>query len=180
MNPTAHNWLLSGILLSLAVFCANLGALPDDRKQPIHITSNSFKHDGKTGETMYTGDVYLTQGSIKLTAENIIMRSTPEGELISIIAKGNPADFEQKPKADKPKIVGNAKTITYTTASNSVTLVGNAQIKQGKQMKMNSEFIEYLADTEQVKANTSNGSGSDIKSESSRVNIIIPPRNNKI
>lgn len=174
MIPRPHKTLIFISLIWLTITNThNLYALTEDRDQPIHITSKSFKHDGKTGKTIYSGDVHLTQGSIKLAAEHITMLSTPDGDLISIVAEGNPANFEQKPKVEKAKVIGNAKTITYSSKLNSITLVGNAHIQQGEQMRMTSEFIEYLADTDQVKANTS----SDINNNASRVNIIIPPNN---
>ncbi len=139
----------------------------------MHITSNAFKHDGKTGKTVYTGDVKLNQGSIKLEANRIEMQTSKGGDLISLIAQGNTAYFEQQPKPDKEKISGRANTITYTAKTNTVTLKGNARIKQGEQMMMESDFIEYLADSDQVRANPTTNKSTD---KPSRVNIVIPPR----
>lgn len=163
-----HTFMVLFMLISPATL-----SLENDREQPIHIKAEAFKHDGKSRRTLYSGNVELVQGSIKLKADSISMLSTDKGELISIEAKGNRATFEQKPKPDKARIFGQAKVITYITDANAITLKGQAEIRQGEQMKMKSDIIEYLVDSEQVKANSLQP---DNKTMDSRVNIVIPPR----
>src|SRR5690554_524911 len=72
-------------------------ALPSDQQQPIEIFSNSAKHDNKTGQSSYLGDVIIHQGSIKLEADRVnIQRETAVVE-----ATGLPAYFQQQPDADQ-------------------------------------------------------------------------------
>ena len=43
-------------------------ALPTDREQPIRVQADSAELDDKQGVAVYRGDVVVTQGSMKLTA----------------------------------------------------------------------------------------------------------------
>ncbi|MCY4044665.1 MAG: lipopolysaccharide transport periplasmic protein LptA [Cellvibrionales bacterium] len=154
-------------------------ALDSDRSQPINITSDSFQHEGKSGKTVYLGDVNLHQGSFMLKANRLEVFTDEGGNLKEIKAFGTPATFEQQPKADKEKVKGQAKLITYDTIKNEINLIGNARVNQGRQLKMESEHIEYLADSEQVRANPNQSSSNTPEKEKSRVNIVIPPQVHK-
>lgn len=155
-------------IFSLCLSAASF-TLQSDRDQPINISADNLKYDGNSGTTIYQGNVKLKQGSIKLNASGVTVRTREDGKLVSITATGKQAYFEQKPKPDKDTIQGYANKIIYTTADNKIQLLGEAKLQQGNQLKMESDQLEYLIDQEQLQANKGNNKSS------SRVNIVIPP-----
>lgn len=167
------------LFIGLLGFNTTLRALDSDQNHPINITSDSFKYEGKSGKTVYLGDVNLNQGSFNLKANRLEVFTDSDGDLKEIKAFGTPATFEQKPRPDKEKVKGEAKMITYDAKNNEINLIGKARVNQGNQLKMESEHIEYLADSEQVRANPNHSSKTTPGKEKSRVNIVIPPQKPK-
>ena len=55
----------AALILSL-VPALHVAGLPDDRDQPIHITADQALRDEKQGKTVYSGNVHMTQGSLKI------------------------------------------------------------------------------------------------------------------
>ena len=69
-----------------------------------------------------------------------------------------------------------AEKIHYDRANNILTLKGNAHMAQGNKIEMQSDFIEYLANSEEVSAKASLSASSS----SSRVNILYRHSLNKL
>ena len=70
MNNSAFAALL-GLLLSSFWIASAAWPLDSDREQPIQITADSAIRDEIAGETRYEGNVVLTQGSLKITADRL-------------------------------------------------------------------------------------------------------------
>lgn len=146
--------------------------LENKQQLPIEISSSYFKHNGKKNQTLYEGEVKLKQGNMELNADAIEIKSTAEGSIISIEARGNLAHFEHSfTEPNKPPILGQAQHIYYDKTNNILILKGNAEMAQGSKIQMESDFIEYLADVEEVRAKGQSSAGHS----QGRVNIIIPP-----
>ena len=56
------------MLLALPIYSH---ALPSDANQPIKLLADKATYSERTGVTSYSGSVIITQGSLKLTADNI-------------------------------------------------------------------------------------------------------------
>ena len=102
--------LLSVTLFVLAcIWTGHAAALSSDREQPIELEADSAHIDERTGVSVYTGNVKLTQGSTRLLADRLTVERGEDGN--RVVAEGQPATFSQQPD-DKPKPVeGLAKTI---------------------------------------------------------------------
>ena len=61
------------ILLGLGAALGSVSAwaLPNDQQQPIRIQADDAQLDDKNGVATYTGDVIITQGSMKVTGNKV-------------------------------------------------------------------------------------------------------------
>ncbi len=164
-------------------------ALKSDKSQPInvHADHGDFQSDPKdnsNGTGVYTGNVVITQGSIKLTAKRAVLHVL-NNELDTADVTGDPATFEQQPD-NGAMVHGTAKEITYDASKNELMLITDAQLSQAvdqlltskqpgaapkttpAERLMSADRIRYETDTQRVVAKA----GSDEQ----RVHISFPPK----
>lgn len=72
-----------------------------DKTLPVDIQSDSAHFDEKTGETLYEGNVTVTQAGHELRSDTLTIHRTREGKIDHIIATGNPAYFVTRKKIEK-------------------------------------------------------------------------------
>ena len=71
------------VVVSALMLPAYTHALDSDREQPIQIVADVAIRDEIAGETRYEGNVVLTQGSLKITADELtILHSTEDADRI--------------------------------------------------------------------------------------------------
>jgi lipopolysaccharide export system protein LptA len=157
-------------LLTLFVVALHAHGLDSDRNQPIQITADVAVRDEGRGETRYEGNVVLTQGSLRISADTLSIRHGA-AEADKIIATGQPATLVQQPTVDQAPVDASAKRIEYIRSSDLVRLIDNARIAQdGSTLSGNQ--IDYLVTQRTVRAaGTPGAEGAD------RVEVIIPPEN---
>ncbi|ARN74861.1 lipopolysaccharide transport periplasmic protein LptA [Oceanicoccus sagamiensis] len=154
--------------LVLALLHQTSMALPEDSKLPINIQSDRASQKTNTdGEiTEYFGNVLMTQGSLKISGDHIVVRSKNR-KVISIVALGKPAHFEQQSDPAKAPIKADANKLDYRLKQDTVILSDNASIEQNG-TTVTGQKIEYNIASEQVKAQGG-------KDESSRVQMVLIP-----
>lgn len=154
------------VLLSVVLFSSNSIALESDFDQPIHVSSVKQHAQMKTNTIVFSDEVVLTQGSIKITADKLtVIRGTqPNHEIM--IAEGNLATFYQTQDDGKP-LDAEAKVLHYDVAKGKLTLTTNAQIKQLDSQINGSEII-YFLNSEEFNVTTD-------KATSERVKTIFLP-----
>lgn len=161
------------LMFSLIVTVAfKVSALPDDSKQRINIQADSASQvSAEQGEkTEYFGDVQITQGSLKINGEHVVILSEireQKRQITSIVATGNPAMFEQQSSIDKAPVKAQANKLDYRLNSDTVILSVDACIEQDA-ATVSGERIEYNIAAEQIKASSGNDA-------SSRVNMVLLP-----
>jgi lipopolysaccharide export system protein LptA len=143
-------------------------ALPEDAHQAIHITADSATRNDKTGITIYSGDVILTQGSMKITGKSLELRQTKKA-VTSIIAKGSLAQFQQRPAADKEITHAYGKVLDYNIRTKELEITGQAKVSQGTDSFSGNRIIYDM------KKSTVNAFG-DNSSKGERVQMIIQPK----
>ena len=100
----ATRWLSAWLLLLAATYAS---ALDSDREQPIQIEADEAVRDERVGETRYEGNVVLTQGSLRITADRIAIRHDAKGA-DAILATGQPARLVQQPAPEQAPEIGRA------------------------------------------------------------------------
>lgn len=147
--------LLVSALLSL---CLSQGAwaLPDDNQQDIIIKSKRFKQQVLTkGEkTEYFGDVVMSQGSMQIVGDHVIIHSL-DHQATRIIAVGKPATFQQQSAGDQAPVIAKGNKIVYQLEAQTLVLTGSASIEQ-QGSNVSGKRILYNINTEQVQASGGN------------------------
>lgn len=168
--PSAHNSLLLAVTAAW-ILCANPAhALPEDRNQPIEIQANSADRNSKTGVTTYTGNVEIKQGSIRITANSVVLSSYKD-ELTYMTAIGKPASYSQQLTGSGDVVDAKANQINFDVHKDIVVLDGSGVLRQ-KGGSISGEHIEYDIKSEHVKALAAeNGSADNNK----RITVVIPP-----
>ena len=162
----ANRLLLAWLLLAAPY----VGALDSDRDQPIQIEADEAVRDEMVGETRYEGNVVLTQGSLRITADRIAIRHDDKGA-DAILAAGQPATLIQQPTPEQAPVEASALRIEYRRAEDLVRLIDDAKIKQDGST-LSGDHIDYIVSKRTVKAAGNTGSGGD-----RRVEVVIPPEN---
>ncbi len=167
-QPYAPNLFSRAVLLVLCGISMSLTpaqALPSDQNQPVSLEADRATYNERTGITTYTGNVLITQGSIRIEADSIVVNLTSNRSIKDATAKGRPARFQQQISSDKGLARGEGQSVLYDAQAGLVTLTGNALLSQdGARFSGNS--IRYSITQGDIEAlgNTQN-----------RVKIVIPP-----
>ncbi|WP_040261796.1 lipopolysaccharide transport periplasmic protein LptA [Pseudomonas massiliensis] len=159
--------------LGAALGSVNALALPTDRNQPIHIQSDDAQLDDKQGVAVYTGDVVITQGSMKITGNKVTVTRAANGDVDVFTAVGNLAYYEQKPAVDKPIVQAYAVTIQYFASQDRIVLIDKAKvINDGN----TSEGEKIVYDTVRQVVNAGRATGSKLTAPRPRIDMVIQPK----
>lgn len=102
------------------------GGLQQDTSLPVEVTSDSLSVDQASGAAVFTGTVMAKQGDMRLTADNIRVEYTADGEGIDrLIATGNVTLVS-------PTDAAEASEAVYTIASGTVVMTGDVLLTQGR------------------------------------------------
>ncbi|WP_028023127.1 lipopolysaccharide transport periplasmic protein LptA [Enterovibrio calviensis] len=151
----------------LMLVSSNALALSTDAEQPIYIDSDSQNLDMTTNTVIFTGNVYLRQGSIRLNADKVVVTRPSGEEGAEIIdAYGKPATFEQT-MDDGKKINGEAFDLRYETIKSFLTMTNKAVLTQEGGNQVEGQKITYNIEKQLLVAESD---------ESSRVTTVLQPQ----
>jgi lipopolysaccharide export system protein LptA len=148
-----------------------------DRDKPIEIEADTMTVDDTKSISTYTGDVILTQGTLKIQADELIVREDSQGFQHST-SIGKPTTFRQKMEAEDSFVEGYALRIEYDGHMDKVYLYENAMVKRGNDTVWG-DYIMYDANSEfaQALSISKNKNGKLIKKGRTRA-IIKPKKDN--
>ena len=126
---------------TLALACACLGASSavlaekTDRDMPTQIEANKMSADDARRMTIFEGSVILTRGTIRLTADRVVVHQDSEGFQFAT-ATGKPARFRQRQDPKPPEtegvwLEGEALRMEMDDRSGKIELYDNAHVKRG-------------------------------------------------
>ncbi|HYN53752.1 MAG TPA: lipopolysaccharide transport periplasmic protein LptA [Methylotenera sp.] len=166
---------LTSLMLSSAIlgFSAYTFAESADRDKPIDLEADSVKVDDAKQISTYSGNVILTQGTLVIHADKLIVREDKEGFQHST-SLGNPTTFKQKREGKNEYMEGSAQRIEYDGRMDKVQLYTKAWVKRGEDI-VHGDYISYDANAEYAEVIGGNKSNSS----SGRVRAIIQPKNKK-
>jgi lipopolysaccharide export system protein LptA len=139
----------------------SVAALSTDKDKPMEIEADRVDVDEKAGYSTFSGNVIITKGSIRLTAENVVVHQKND-TLHKVIAKGKPAKYKHRPDGKKEDVHAQANTIEYFNQKNLVHLISNAKIIQGKDT-FTGDRIDYDANKDVILARSSPESKQRVK-----------------
>ncbi len=128
MKLTHKSFILASLLMALPFSAL---ALKNDTNQPIDIDSENQSLDMENNVVTFTDNVVITQGSILIKAQKVVITRAPEksGKKDIVEAFGNPVTFHQILDNGKP-VDGQANKVRYDLSTEFLTLSGNAKLKQ--------------------------------------------------
>lgn len=154
--------------------------LSSDKDQPIEVEADTAELDDLKNRSIYTGNVIVTQGSIRMTGDKMTVYHTEDDELDTLIMEGKPATYRQLPDDSDVYDEAEALTIEYYELQNLVILIEEAEVRQ-ESMTMTGDRIDYDTELSQVKAQSKARATAetDAPGESGRVKVILKKQKDK-
>ncbi len=139
----------------------------NDKNKPIFLESDSAKWDEESQKSTYRGNVVVTQGSMLLTGDLLIVTSK-NNEINEMIITGNKSTYKQKTKNGKI-VNGEALKIQYFVEQSKIIFLNQAVLIQSNNI-VKSDKIIYKTDNENIMAGDKGGK--------SRVKMTLEPKKN--
>jgi lipopolysaccharide export system protein LptA len=170
MNRSANNAALFGLLF--LAWSGLLHAENADRNKPIHLESDRVFIDDLRQISVFEGKVQLTQGTLSIQAEKIVVTQDDQGYK-HCTATGRTASFRQKHEGSDDYVEGYGERIEYDTRAETVDFYGQARVKR-EQDDVHGDHISYSTRTEvfQVSGDPDQADGPN----RGRVHAVIQPR----
>lgn len=143
--------LFSPLLIFFCTFTlhTHAWAKSTDNNAPVHIEADQMEMREKEDISIYTGDVEITKGSIKITGDKIYIKNK-DGTLYSIKIDGSPATFYQLNDLNEA-ISAQSHKMEYLAKEGKLELKKNAVLEKNKN-RFSSEHIIYDTLKDIVKA----------------------------
>jgi lipopolysaccharide export system protein LptA len=126
--------VLALVVLLLGVCCqAPTWAEKADRSKPMSIEADQpGSVDLQRQVVIFNGNVDISQGTMQLKAERVELRERPDGyrEAKAIGSAAAPASFRQKRDGVDETVEGVAERIEFDARTDTLRLVGNAQVRR--------------------------------------------------
>jgi lipopolysaccharide export system protein LptA len=148
-----HRTLSRLLLLFSLLFTGSLSALTCDSQQPIEIVSQRQSLELNSHRMIFSGQVVITQGSIKIRADRVVVtRVNNQSGQEQVEATGTPATFYQLLEDQQP-VTGSSQTIHYHAQKGSLILQQQARLKL-RDNQIQSDRITYDLARQRVEADS--------------------------
>jgi lipopolysaccharide export system protein LptA len=161
------------IVVALGALCSPAGAEKADKDKPINVEADRVSIDDAKKISVFEGNVVLTQGTLVMRADRMIVREDPQG-FSHGTAYGNPVTFRQKRDGVDEYIEGEALRVEYDGKAERVEMFDRAQMKRGAD-EVRGSYISYDQPTEVYKVLGRHDAAAD-KTAAGRVRAIIQPK----
>ena len=169
------------LLVALGV-TGTVGAETADRDKPIQVEAQKGSYNDLKQAGVFSGDVIVTKGTIRVTGEKVELRKDPEGYEHAVVtgAAGQLARFRQRRDPTKAGteeyIEGRAERIEYDGRAETIKLVTRAQLIRLENDQQRDELRGNLI-TYDSRSTEYNVDGTASPGPDGRVRAIIAPRN---
>jgi len=165
--------LLVSCLLTL--FALPAFAEKADKDKPIEIEADTVTVNDAKKVSVYTGNVIVTQGSLMIKADKLVVREDESGFQHSS-SYGNPTTFKQKREGKDEYMEGSAQRIEYDGRMDKVQLFTKAWVKRADDI-VHGDYIMYDANAEYSEVIGGGPKSATSASPTGRVKAIIQPKN---
>ena len=117
-----------------------------DRTKPVNVEADKLTMDDNKKESVFEGNVTLTQGTLMLKADRIVVKQDAQGFNYGF-AYGKPAYFRQKREGLDEYIEGFSERLEYDGRKDKMQMFTNAEIRKGID-EVKGDYISYDAVTE--------------------------------
>ena len=170
---------LARALACAALACAMIAppavwAERSDREKPVNLEADRVDLDDAKKEAVFEGNVTLTQGTLLIKADKIIVKQDADGFQYGI-AYGSPAHFRQKREGFDDFIEGFSERLEYDGKADKVQLFTNARIQRGRD-EVRGDYIAYNAITEFFQVIGGGKTAATPGNPQGRVRAVIQPK----
>jgi lipopolysaccharide export system protein LptA len=151
-----------------------VGAERADLDKPVNLEADRVDLDDAKKEAVFVGNVTLTQGTLTIKADKIIVKQDASGFQYGI-AYGNPAHFRQKREGSDEYIEGFSERLEYDGKADKVQMFTNARIQHGGD-EVRGDYISYDAVTEFFQVIGGGKSAATGGNPQGRVRAVIQPK----
>jgi lipopolysaccharide export system protein LptA len=130
--------------------------------------------DDTKKESVFEGNVVVTQGTLQLRGDRILVRQDAEGFSYGI-AWGRPATFRQRRDGVDEYIEGFAERLEFDGRKDLLQMFNAARLTKGGD-EVRGDYISYNATTEFFQVNGSAGSAQAQGGGAGRVRAVIQPK----
>jgi len=145
-----------------------------DREQPVNLEADRVDLDDAKKEAVFEGNVTLTQGTLMIKADKIIVKQDADGFQYGI-AYGSPAHFRQKREGFDDFIEGFSERLEYDGKADKVQMFTNARIQRGRD-EVRGDYISYNAITEFFQVIGGGKTAATPGNPQGRVRAVIQPK----
>lgn len=152
-----------------------------DSQQPMEIRADrSGSADLLKQVSRFEGHVVITQGTLRITAERVEVRQTPEGYYLATAwgSPGAPVSYRQKREGLDEYVEGQAQRVEYDGKTEVLRLIGQALVRRMAGPRTLDEItgarITWNHASEQFSAE---GGSADAAGSDARVRAVLAPRN---
>jgi len=126
-----------------------------DRSQPVNIEANKVTVDDRNKVHVFEGDVILTQGTLTIRGDKVVVTQDVEGFQKGVATAGGAglARFRQKREGKPDFVEGEAERIEYDSKTEKAKLFNRAWVKSAGD-EVRGQYIEYDGYTENYLVNT--------------------------
>lgn len=167
--------LFSVILLLGLLFAGPVLAERADRDKPVHLEADRATVENATRTSVFTGNVVLTQGTLIIRAEKMVVKEDSSG-FRHATAFGDPVSFRQKRDGRDEYIEGWSERMEYDGKADKVQLFKKARLKRGPD-EVEGDYISYDAVSEFFQVTGNNEKTGTQANPAGRVRVVIQPKN---
>ncbi|NRB03096.1 MAG: lipopolysaccharide transport periplasmic protein LptA [Rhodobacteraceae bacterium] len=111
------------------------GTTPQDTSAPVEATSDELFVDEQTGSAVFSGDVVIAQGELRLSAQRVEVSYVQDQDQIDRIEATGGVTLVSGPDA------AEAETAFYDMTARIITMRGNVLMTQGQQVLSGEELV---------------------------------------
>jgi lipopolysaccharide export system protein LptA len=161
-------------LILLAALPCSVHAELSDRDKPVNLEADRLTMDDKKKESVFEGNVTMTQGTLMLRADRVVVRQDAEGFNFAL-AWGRQAYFRQKREGLDEYIEGYSDRMEYDGKQDKVQLFTNARVSKGVD-EVRGDYISYDAVTEFYQVIGGGKAAATAGNPQGRVRAVIQPK----
>jgi lipopolysaccharide export system protein LptA len=103
----------------------NLGGITADPTAPVEVTAESLSVDQATGTAIFSGDVLIGQGDLRVSAQQVqVVYDADTGDIVRLLASGNVTFVTGTEAAE-------AEAADYNLQAGTLTMTGDVLLTQG-------------------------------------------------
>ena len=159
----SRHWLI----LALMIYAPAGLTVTSESGEDVHVQANYMKFDMETGSSTYKGDVKISQGSIKLNGDKVIIQRQQD-KIQQINIDGQPAQYLQDEDSIN-KIHATSQHMQYLAGQHRLVMTVDARLQQPEHT-IESQRIVYDTKNKTVIA------GNKKSQQGGRVNITLTPK----